>query len=144
MATEHPNEEKTRTAAETVESGAQEKSPSRLQQQTSPSSDDGSVSEVGEISASAVDSSGNAPPLPDEAPPLPDEAPPLPDEAPPLPEEAPPEDDGWYHDWDPTANRWVFINRYTGKTQWENPRVPEANAVGYGSYDRFAPRLERF
>jgi hypothetical protein len=130
MATEHPNEKKTRTAAETVESGAQQEYPSRPQQQSAPSSDDGSVSEVGEISASAVDSSGNAPPLPDEAPPL--------------PEEAPPDDDGWYHEWEPTANRWVFINRYTGKSQWENPRVPEANAVGYGSYDRFAPRLERF
>jgi hypothetical protein len=129
MATEHPNEE-TRTAAETVESGAQEESSSRPQQQSAPSSDDGSVSEVGEISASAVDSSRNAPPLPDEAPPL--------------PEEAPPDDDGWYHEWEPTANRWVFINRYTGKSQWENPRVPEVNVVGYGSYDRFAPRLERF
>jgi hypothetical protein len=130
MATEHPNEEKTRTAAETVESGAQQEYSSRPQQQSAPSSDDGSVSEVGEISASAVEPSGNAPPLPDEAPPL--------------PEEAPPDDDGWYHEWEPTANRWVFINRYTGKSQWENPRVPEANAVGYGSYDRFAPRLERF
>ena len=129
MATERPDKEQTRSTAETVEPRPQEEPPVRPQQQSAPSSDDGSVSEAGEIAAS-VHSSGDAPPLPDEAPPL--------------PEEAPPEDDGWYHDWEPAANRWVFINRYTGKRQWENPRVPEANAVGYGSYDRFAPRLGRF
>jgi hypothetical protein len=56
------------------------------------------------------------------APPLPDE--PLP---PPLPNEAPPdEDDGWEPVWDATAQAYYFYNRFTGASQWENPRVPEA------------------
>ncbi|KAL6866940.1 hypothetical protein J3F83DRAFT_739376 [Trichoderma novae-zelandiae] len=61
-----------------------------------------------------------------EAPPLPNEAvsggPPLPDE--PLPQQ--PEDDGWDCQWDPNSQAWFFYNRFTGKTQWENPRVPTA------------------
>jgi hypothetical protein len=56
------------------------------------------------------------------APPLPDE--PLP---PPLPNEAPPdEDDGWEPVWDATAQAYYFYNRFTGVSQWENPRVPNA------------------
>ncbi|GFF25948.1 WW domain-containing protein C2F3.14c [Aspergillus udagawae] len=56
------------------------------------------------------------------APPLPDE--PLP---PPLPNEAPPsEDDGWEPVWDATAQAYYFYNRFTGVSQWENPRVPDA------------------
>ncbi|EPS34870.1 hypothetical protein POX_a00164 [Penicillium oxalicum] len=61
-------------------------------------------------------------------------APPLPDEVPPpLPDEAPPgkvEDDGWEPVWDANAQAFYFFNRFTGLTQWENPRVPEAAAPG--------------
>ncbi|EYE98486.1 WW domain-containing protein [Aspergillus ruber CBS 135680] len=55
-------------------------------------------------------------------------APPLPDEVPPpLPSEAPPgDDDGWEPVWDPNAQAYYFYNRFTGASQWENPRVPEA------------------
>ena len=64
---------------------------------------------------------------------------PLPyDEAPPLPEEAPPQDDGWDCMWDGNSNSWYFLNRFTGVSQWENPRVPQAAFTSHGSYDRFA------
>ncbi|KAJ4346733.1 uncharacterized protein N0V89_010665 [Didymosphaeria variabile] len=59
------------------------------------------------------------------------------DEAPPLPDEAPPEDDGWTYEWDYNAQRHYFYNRLTGKAQWENPRLPQATAPDYGSYDRY-------
>ncbi|KGO78048.1 WW/Rsp5/WWP [Penicillium italicum] len=61
----------------------------------------------------------SAPPLPDEAPP------PLPTEAPP----AEPEDDGWEPAWDANAGAYYFYNRFTGVSQWENPRVPEVPAA---------------
>lgn len=62
------------------------------------------------------------------------DAPPLPDEAiPPLPAEAPPgaveQDDGWAPIWDETAQAFYFYNRFTGLTQWSNPRVPEASVA---------------
>ncbi|KAL4753772.1 hypothetical protein BDW72DRAFT_190738 [Aspergillus terricola var. indicus] len=59
------------------------------------------------------------------------DAPPLPDEVPPpLPNEAPPgEDDGWEPVWDANAQAYYFYNRYTGISQWENPRVPNAAAA---------------
>jgi WW domain len=60
-------------------------------------------------------------------------APPLPTEdTPPLPVEAPPatataeEDDGWAPIWEETSQAFYFYNRFTGATQWHNPRVPEA------------------
>lgn len=59
-------------------------------------------------------------------------APPLPDEIPPpLPEEAPPqpEDDGWQALWEPSAQAYYFYNRFTGVSQWENPRVPDVPEV---------------
>lgn len=79
----------------------------------------------------------------DDAPPLPDE--PLPGsssthdpahggasdgDAPPLPNEAPPqqEDDGWDAMWDATRQAWYFYNRFTGLSQWENPRVQTTTA----------------
>ncbi|PQE08285.1 WW domain-containing protein [Rutstroemia sp. NJR-2017a BVV2] len=70
----------------------------------------------------------DAPPLPEEAlPPLPDEAlPPLPDEQPP----AAAEDDGWAPVWDDAHQAFYFYNRFTGATQWDNPRVPEAAQPG--------------
>ncbi|KAL1851264.1 hypothetical protein Plec18170_006589 [Paecilomyces lecythidis] len=59
-------------------------------------------------------------------------APPLPDEeVPPLPNEAPPgevEDDGWEPVWDANAGAYYFYNRFTGLSQWENPRVPDASS----------------
>ncbi|KAK1979960.1 hypothetical protein LZ30DRAFT_595745 [Colletotrichum cereale] len=64
------------------------------------------------------------------ASPAPSDAPPLPNEAPPLPSEPAPatEDDGWDFQWDPTSQAYFFYNRFTGATQWENPRVPVAAA----------------
>lgn len=58
-----------------------------------------------------------------------DDAPPLPNEnIPPLPQEPlPVEDDGWAPVWEETANAFYFYNRFTGATQWTNPRVPEAS-----------------
>jgi hypothetical protein len=73
--------------------------------------------------SSEQDEGAEAPPLPEE------EVPPLPSEAPPLPVEAPPvEDDGWAPVWDESAQAFYFYNRFTGATQWENPRVPEVKA----------------
>lgn len=58
-------------------------------------------------------------------------APPLPTEdIPPLPQEPlPAEDDGWQPVWDQTNQAFYFYNRFTGATQWDNPRVPEATPV---------------
>lgn len=68
-----------------------------------------------------------------DAPPLPEELPPLPGEgAPPLPAEAPPaieEDDGWAPVWDDGSQAFYFVNRFTGASQWTNPRVPEVPSV---------------
>ncbi|MCJ1456066.1 hypothetical protein MMC28_006423 [Mycoblastus sanguinarius] len=74
------------------------------------------------------------------------EAPPLPEEtAPPLPMEEPPvEDDGWDPIWDDSAQAYYFHNRFTQKSQWTNPRVPNAPqqpaAPGVGNYDRIPDR----
>lgn len=58
-----------------------------------------------------------------EEPPLPhEEVPPLP--AAPPPSEAP--DDGWAPVWDDTAQSYYFYNRFSGASQWTNPRVPES------------------
>ncbi|KAL2372757.1 WW domain-containing protein [Blastomyces gilchristii SLH14081] len=59
-------------------------------------------------------------------------APPLPQEdlPPPLPNEVPPgqtEDDGWDPVWDDSAQAYYFYNRFTGLSQWENPRVPDTH-----------------
>lgn len=102
-----------------------------------------SPSEDGEMSEEPEQThDGDAPPLPDEAPPLPDEAPPLPDE--PLPA-ATEEDDGWSAQLDVASGCWYFLNRFTGLSQWENPRVPSAvvssGAPGTEPYTR-APGTE--
>ena len=64
----------------------------------------------------------------------------LPDEVdPPLPLEIPPsQDDGWDPIWDDNAQAYYFYNRFTGSSQWTNPRVPDSqhDAPGVGSYDR--------
>lgn len=74
----------------------------------------------------------------DSAPPLPhEEVPPLPDE--PLPGKQ--KDDGWDPVWDDHAQSYYFYNRFSGVSQWENPRVPEAStttAPGVGNHDRIA------
>ncbi|KAL3487724.1 hypothetical protein BJX62DRAFT_188708 [Aspergillus germanicus] len=73
--------------------------------------------EVGETKESEPDTS--APPLPDEIPP-------------PLPNEAPPgtgEDDGWEPVWDASAQAYYFYNRFTGVSQWDNPRVPDSSTA---------------
>lgn len=67
--------------------------------------------------------------------------PPLPDEeAPPLPVEPIVVDtnDGWEAKFDYVVNDWYFYNHWTGKTQWENPRVPEGIPESHVTYDRFA------
>lgn len=74
----------------------------------------------------------NAPPLPDEVPP-------------PLPNEAPPgqdRDDGWEPVWDAHAQAYYFYNRFTGVSQWENPRVPPADS-GDGAPVPPAPGTEK-
>ncbi|KAI4253547.1 MAG: hypothetical protein L6R42_007543 [Xanthoria sp. 1 TBL-2021] len=75
-----------------------------------------------------------------------EQAPPLPQEGiPPLPLEAPPgerQDDGWDPVWDDSAQAYYFYNRFSGVSQWTNPRVPdpqEAGPPGVGSYDRIPP-----
>lgn len=69
---------------------------------------------------------------------------------PPLPQEADPsslldhpssypQDDGWDPVWDETAQTYYFYNRFTGASQWTNPRVPDSqqlSAPGVGKYDR--------
>ncbi|KAE8420178.1 hypothetical protein BDV36DRAFT_250220 [Aspergillus pseudocaelatus] len=75
-------------------------------------------------------------------------APPLPDEEvpPPLPNEAPPgDDDGWEPVWDANAGAYYFYNRYTGVSQWDNPRVPEAAAepAGPPGVEASAPPTEK-
>lgn len=62
--------------------------------------------------------------MPDEPlPPSEGDEPPLPDE--PIPEAV--QDDGWDAQCDPTSGQWYFVNRFTGVSQWENPRVPSGN-----------------
>ena len=61
---------------------------------------------------------------------------------PPLPNEAPPrplQDDGWDPVWDENAQTFYFYNRFTKRSQWENPRIPtltEPAPPGVGNYDR--------
>ncbi|MCJ1347865.1 hypothetical protein MMC31_006095 [Peltigera leucophlebia] len=62
--------------------------------------------------------------------------------SPPLPLESPPQqDDGWDPVWDDTAQAFYFYNRFTGASQWTNPRVPDAQPLvpGVGNYDRMPP-----
>lgn len=71
--------------------------------------------EDGEVDGSSdIDDAATAPPLPDGGPPLPSE---------PVP------DDGWECQLDPSTQAWFFYNRFTGKTQWDNPRVPAASSA---------------
>ncbi|KAH0598545.1 hypothetical protein MHUMG1_03845 [Metarhizium humberi] len=51
-------------------------------------------------------------------------------DGPPLPQEPPPsgDDDGWDCQWDPNTQAWFFHNRFTGKTQWDNPRIASSSS----------------
>ncbi|KAM0324354.1 hypothetical protein ACHAQA_008135 [Verticillium albo-atrum] len=80
--------------------------------------------EPGETSSPSASPSAAHPPLPNEAPPLPNEAPPLPNEAPPAAE-----DDGWDFQWDATTQAYFFYNRFTGATQWDNPRIATSSST---------------
>ncbi|KAL0932032.1 WW domain-containing protein [Colletotrichum truncatum] len=84
-----------------------------------------SSSESGEASESASPA-----PADEKKPASSSDAPPLPSEHPPLPSGPPPatEDDGWDFQWDPNSQAYFFYNRFTGMTQWDNPRVPTAGA----------------
>ncbi|RKF57049.1 putative ww domain protein [Golovinomyces cichoracearum] len=53
--------------------------------------------------------------------------PPLPSE--PLPETAQEIDDGWAPIWEEKLKGFYFYNRFTGASQWTNPRVPEPSAA---------------
>ncbi|EGY19338.1 WW domain-containing protein [Verticillium dahliae VdLs.17] len=79
--------------------------------------------EPGETHSASPAPSASDPPLPAEQPPLPSEAPPLPDEAPPAAG-----DDGWDFQWDATTQAYFFYNRFTGATQWDNPRLAAAGS----------------
>lgn len=96
---------------------------------------DGEVSsESGEASSSGSDGAASpaekasgaqdGPPLPNE--PAPD-GPPLPNEPAPTPG-----DDGWDCQWDSTSQAWFFHNRFTGQSQWDNPRVQTEATVPPG------------
>ncbi|UNI14007.1 hypothetical protein JDV02_000691 [Purpureocillium takamizusanense] len=65
-------------------------------------------------------------------PPLPQE--PLP-EGPPLPNEPVPgsQDDGWECRWEATYQSWYFVNRFTGASQWDNPRVAAGSSSSSGA-----------
>src|SRR2546423_8802107 len=63
------------------------------------------------------------------------------EEIPPLPSGPVPgqvEDDGWDPIWDDNAQAFYFYNRFTGLSQWENPRVPDTQPgpSGVGDPDR--------
>ncbi|KAK8238997.1 hypothetical protein HDK77DRAFT_283249 [Phyllosticta capitalensis] len=82
-----------------------------------------------DVESCETPTSTTTPPLPaDEVPP------PLPNEEPPAPE-----DDGWDAHWDTNAAAYYFHNRYTGVTQWENPRVPDTSSAGPSSAAAAAP-----
>ncbi|MCJ1324410.1 hypothetical protein MMC10_001072 [Thelotrema lepadinum] len=72
--------------------------------------------------SSELSSNQENPPLPNEEPP-----PPLPNEPPPAKQQ---QDDGWEPAWDPAAQAYYFYNRFSGLTQWENPRVPDSTQQG--------------
>lgn len=113
------------------------------------SSADESLKEDGKPTKEPLDNAErteNTPPLPNE--PLPD-GPPLPKEdvpgAPPLPTEPVPQpgDDGWDCQWDPNSQAWFFINRFTGKSQWDNPRVPSSSTAAAQPSEPQPPASEK-
>ncbi|KIV92675.1 hypothetical protein PV10_03948 [Exophiala mesophila] len=95
-------------------------SPRSLGQEDGEISDHASASSQHPQTVELDDAKVAEPPLPLE--PLP---PPLPSEEPP----SQPVDDGWEPVWDDQAQAFYFYNKFTRITQWENPRVPEANGA---------------
>lgn len=85
-----------------------------------PGRDSSSSPADAESSAKAQDT----PPLPTEPIPSSSTAPPLPSE--PAPGQEQSAEDGWSAEWDAVRNAWYFYNRFTGHSQWDNPRVPNA------------------
>lgn len=137
MAADPSDDAQTRSTAEATDSTSQQPASSHKRRRSgsvagsdgrrhsaSPSEDKAAVS-----SADTGTPAGSNPPLPDE-------------QAPPLPQEAAPQDDGWEPVWDNNAQAYYFYNRFTGLSQWENPRVPEPSVASYGSYDRFASNVK--
>ena len=108
----------TPSAPESPQAGAEQTNESK--EETSDHSDEPEASDKEEEETAREGDDTSAPPLPDEVPP------PLPDEAPP----GQAEDDGWEPVWDAHSQAYYFYNRFTGASQWENPRVPDAKAPG--------------
>jgi len=52
-----------------------------------------------------------------------------------------PQDDGWEAKQDISSGAWYFLNRITGVSQWENPRVPDDP---YGKKAGVAPGTESY
>ncbi|KAF1954156.1 hypothetical protein CC80DRAFT_494001 [Byssothecium circinans] len=120
MASEEP-----RDSAPAVDQAAEPESTARLDETLQ--QEDGEVAESDGDSASAVPMTRTSSGDRIKATPAPSD--------PPLPyDEAPPEDDGWDFQWDSNANAYYFYNRYTGRSQWENPRQPQAADTSNGSY----------
>ncbi|KAG6041362.1 hypothetical protein E4U41_004772 [Claviceps citrina] len=92
---------------------------------SSTSRPDSAEKEEGEIDGGDGDQLASAPPLPGEPVPGSSSGPPLPNE--PVPQA----DDGWDCLWDPNTQAWFFHNRFTGNTQWENPRAPQSSAADF-------------
>lgn len=108
--------------------------------------EDSSEQEDGEASEGELDAAtaSRAQAASKESPPTTEDAPPLPNEdLPPLPAEPPPaateEDDGWAPVWEESAQAFYFYNRFTGATQWTNPRVPEVAQPGPPGVDAPLP-----
>ena len=121
-----------KTTVDTVSSSRREAadaSPDRGKEEDLAGEEEGQVQEVESTTKPDATSDSVVPPLSNE-------------NAPPLPTEAPP-DDGWDAVWDETAQAYYFYNRFTQKSQWTNPRVPETSqpaAPGVGNYDRIAAK----
>lgn len=120
---EEKEQEQTQTAPSPADSRSEE---GEARSEDSPRED----SKRQEEDVHTTEDSSNDPDPTNAPPPLPNE--PLPgaeSDAPPLPNEAPPQaqatasDDGWSAEWDATNSTWYFYNRFTGVSQWDNPRV---------------------
>jgi hypothetical protein len=127
-------------AVEETKRASPSPSPSPEDAKSRPATENGKAEE-GDVSKSEEGSEGEVEESDDvKNPPLPNE--PLPS-GPPLPKEPVPtqQDDGWDCLWDANAQAWYFYNRFTGKTQWDNPRVStvEATAPASGTEQTTAP-----
>lgn len=111
-------------ADDTAQAVSDNKAQPRNESPNTPAETDERQSEQGlEDGEVETESPPSGPPLPNEAVP---DGPPLPSE--PVPQVSG-EDDGWDCQWDPNSQSWFFYNRFSGKMQWDNPRVPAAAAV---------------